>query len=74
MWFQVMSYWVAQALAPLTRVERWRGVAERGQSMVEYAIVAALIAVVAMAAVQTMGTGIEKVFQNIVSKIQNLGS
>ena len=47
---------------------------ERGQSMVEYAIVAALIAVVAMAAVQTMGTGIEKVFQNIVSKIQNLGS
>jgi hypothetical protein len=29
---------------------------------------------VAMAAVQTMGTGIEKVFQNIVSKIQNLGS
>ncbi len=46
----------------------------RGQSMVEYAIVAALIAVVAMAAVQTLGTGIEQVFQNIVSKVQGIGS
>ena len=46
---------------------------QAGQSMVEYAIVAALIAVVAMTAVQSMGTGIEQVFQNIVQKIQGLG-
>jgi Flp pilus assembly pilin Flp len=41
--------------------------------MVEYAIVAALVAVVAMTAVQAMGTGIQTAFQNIVGKIQNLG-
>jgi Flp pilus assembly pilin Flp len=46
----------------------------RGQSMVEYAIVAALIAVVAMATVQTLGTGIDQVFQNIVSKVQGIGT
>jgi len=46
---------------------------QAGQSMVEYAIVAALIAVVAMTAVQSMGTGIQTVFQNIVQKIQGLG-
>jgi Flp pilus assembly pilin Flp len=74
MWFEALSYCVARVLEPLERVERWRAVAQRGQSMVEYAIVAALIAVVAMAAVQSMGTGIQTVFQNIVNKIQNLGS
>jgi Flp pilus assembly pilin Flp len=42
--------------------------------MVEYAIVAALIAIVAMAAVQSLGTGIQQVFQNIVSQVQGIGS
>ncbi|HZS01048.1 MAG TPA: Flp family type IVb pilin [Chloroflexota bacterium] len=74
MWFPAVSYYVRLALQRLEQVEPLRGPAQRGQSMVEYAIVAALIAVVAMTAVQAMGTGIEKVFQNIVSKIQNLGS
>jgi Flp pilus assembly pilin Flp len=46
---------------------------QAAQSMVEYAIVAALIAVVAMTAVQSMGTGIQTVFENIVQKIQGLG-
>jgi len=70
-----------------TRVQLWyirmllalRGVAGRlrertaGQSMVEYAIVAALIAVIAMAAVQALGGGIAQVFQNILGKIQGIG-
>ena len=52
----------------------WRRLAcERsGQSMVEYAIVAALIALVAMAAVQALGGGVAQVFQNILGKIRGI--
>jgi Flp pilus assembly pilin Flp len=52
------------------------GVTERlqsGQSMVEYAIIAALIAIVAMAAVQALGVGITGVFQRILGSISNIG-
>jgi Flp pilus assembly pilin Flp len=44
-----------------------------GQSMVEYAILAALIAIVAMAAVQALGGGIVTVFQNILGRLSGLG-
>ena len=47
---------------------------ESGQSMVEYAIVVALIALIAMAAVQAFGNGIAQVFQQLLSKITSLGS
>jgi pilus assembly protein Flp/PilA len=52
----------------------WRRLArdESGQSMVEYAIVAALIALAAMAAVQALGGGIGQVFQNILGRIQGI--
>jgi Flp pilus assembly pilin Flp len=40
-----------------------------GQTMVEYSIVAALIAVVAMVAVQALGVGVQGVFNNIVDSI-----
>jgi Flp pilus assembly pilin Flp len=40
--------------------------------MVEYAIVAALIAVVAMAAVEALGGGISTVFGNIVDAITGI--
>ncbi len=43
-----------------------------GQTMVEYSIVAALIAVVAMVAVQALGVGISQVFNNIVSSITTM--
>ena len=45
---------------------------EEGQTMVEYSIVAALIAVVAMVAVQALGVGITGVFNNIVSSISSV--
>ncbi|MCX6024220.1 MAG: Flp family type IVb pilin, partial [Chloroflexi bacterium] len=48
--------------------------AEAGQSMVEYSIVAALIAVVAMAAVQALGGGVSNVFTNILTRISGIGS
>jgi Flp pilus assembly pilin Flp len=41
--------------------------------MVEYAILAALIAIVAMAAVQALGGGISTVFQNILGRLSGLG-
>jgi Flp pilus assembly pilin Flp len=41
--------------------------------MVEYAILAALIAIVAMAAVQALGGGIATVFQNILGRLSGLG-
>lgn len=44
-----------------------------GQSMVEYAIVVALVAIVAMAAVQSFGQGISQVFQQLLSQITSLG-
>jgi Flp pilus assembly pilin Flp len=46
---------------------------QEGQSMVEYCIMAALIAVIAMAAVQALGVGIAGVFQRILSSITGIG-
>jgi Flp pilus assembly pilin Flp len=40
--------------------------------MVEYAIVAALIAVVAMVAVEALGTGITDVFNKIADEITSI--
>jgi len=58
----------------LTRVGRRLWAEERGQSMVEYAVVVALVAIIAMAGVQAFGQGISQVFQQMLSKIQSLGS
>ena len=44
-----------------------------GTVMVEYAIMASLIAIVALAAVQALGTGIVAVFQRILSSISGIG-
>lgn len=43
-----------------------------GQSMVEYGIVVALIAIVAFLVIQQLGQGIRDVFQNILTKLQGL--
>ena len=45
----------------------------RAQSMVEYSIIAALIAVVAIAAVTTLGKDISGAFQNIANQVGGLG-
>jgi len=49
-----------------------QGASDAGQTMVEYAIVAALIAVVAMTAVQALGVGVTGVFNDIVSSITGI--
>jgi pilus assembly protein Flp/PilA len=61
-----MTRWIARFMQRL-RTEH------SGQAMVEYAIVVALIALVAIAAVQALGGGISQLFQNILSHIQGVG-
>jgi Flp pilus assembly pilin Flp len=46
--------------------------AETGQTMVEYAIVAALIAIVAMVAAEALGGGINDVFTRITDEITTI--
>lgn len=53
---------------------RRRAFGEAGQSMVEYAIVVALVAIIAMAGVQAFGQAVQQVFQQLLSKIQSIGS
>ena len=60
--------------AALRGLNRGLSAAQSGQSMVEYAILAALIAVVAMVAVQALGGGIAQVFQNILGRISGIGT
>ena len=45
----------------------WRG--ERGQSMVEYALLAALIGVVLILVIGRLTTGIEGVFDSVVAAL-----
>ena len=58
----------------LRTIVRWlrSGAGEAGQTMVEYAIVAALIAVVAMIAVEGLGTGISGVFDKIAGQLTGI--
>lgn len=71
MWSRVMRL-------HLEVTQRWEGLGsgsgEKGQSMVEYAIIAALIAIIAMSAVQALGGGIAQVFTNILGRIQGIGA
>lgn len=72
-WVAAIRLHVLMALAVgdvKTRLRR----AETGQSMVEYAIVVALVALIAMAGVQAFGNGVQQVFQQLLSKIQSIGS
>ena len=62
----------AVARAGLRGLNRGLAAAQSGQSMVEYAILAALLAVVAMVAVQALGGGIAQVFQNILGRISGI--
>jgi pilus assembly protein Flp/PilA len=73
MWLRVISFQLEVLALFMSRTLRrfWRE--DEGASMVEYAILVALIAIVAIAAVQSLGNGIAQVFQNILGRIQGLG-
>jgi pilus assembly protein Flp/PilA len=44
---------------------------DSGQDLLEYALLVALIALVAVAAVQSSGQAVNTIFTNIASKLQN---
>ena len=44
----------------------------RAQSMVEYSIIAALVAIIAITAVSTLGHNIANAFQNIANQVGGL--
>lgn len=73
MWLRVVMFCVSIVLLRFSAGARRLGSTQAGQSMVEYAIVAALIAIVAMAAVQALGGGIAQVFINILNSILGIG-
>jgi len=66
----MMDQVVTQGIVWLQRHGRMGG--EDGQSMVEYSVVVALIAIVCMGAIQALGGGIVQVFQNILNHIQSV--
>lgn len=74
MWNRIIANHVNLATFRSGRGERLIHCRQAGQSMVEYAIVAALIAIVSMAAVEALGGGIAQVFNNILSSISGIGS
>ena len=57
-------------LALWTKVTTWLK-DEKGASMVEYALLVVLIAIVALVAVRLAGNEVSQVFSNISSELQN---
>jgi len=55
--------------AVLTRLVR----DENGQDLIEYALLAGFISLVAILAITTMGTGINKVFTDLSNQISGIG-
>ncbi len=51
------------------RTIMWRAQLERGQGLAEYAMILALVAVVAVAALTPLGTGIKTTLQSVVSSL-----
>lgn len=79
MWWRIGMLYVQLLAALSLLVASWfregrrlaRG--EAGQSTVEYAVLAALIVIAAMGAIQLFGQGVTTVFQNIVRRVQGIG-
>ena len=64
----LISYW-QRICAPLTRGRFGRS--ERGASLVEYALLVALIAVVCIVAISFVGTSASSTFNSVGSSIAN---
>ena len=56
-------------LAFWNKVTAWLADEEKGASMVEYALLVALIAVIAIIAVTTLGENVSQTFSNIASAV-----
>ena len=73
MWTRVRAFIDEVIMSSALRLGQTLTRPQPGQSMVEYAIIAALIAIAALAAVQALGVGITGVFQRILSSINGIG-
>lgn len=73
MWLRMRAFIDGVIVPSAMRVGQMLARPQPGQSMVEYAIIAALIAIAALAAVQALGVGITGVFQRILSSISGIG-
>ena len=75
---QVVMLWIGAALQRgRNSVAHFAPVAmariQAGQSMVEYAVIIAVIAIACLAAIQALGLGIAGVFSRILSSISGIG-
>lgn len=73
MWLRIRAFVDGVIVPRVVRLGQALARPQPGQSMVEYAIIAALIAIAALAAVQALGVGITGVFQRILSSITGIG-
>ena len=58
-------------LALWTKVTMWWNENERGASMVEYALLVVLIAIVALVAVRLAGTAVSSTFNEVATELQS---
>jgi pilus assembly protein Flp/PilA len=60
--------WAVLFLTSAARLRR----DDRGQDLIEYALLAGFIALIAIAAIELLGGGIETVFNNLATKVQSI--
>lgn len=78
MWSRVIGWYLAVVVAlgttaHLLASRPWaRSRGQRGQGMVEYAVIVAVVVLVAMAALQYFGQGVTTVFQHVVARITSI--
>lgn len=56
-------------LALWTKITEWIAAEERGASMVEYALLVVLIAIIALVAVSATGTAVSDTFQSVATTL-----
>jgi pilus assembly protein Flp/PilA len=61
-------------LADQSNVLGWRRSQERGASMVEYALLVVLIAIIAVVAIQMAGDNVSSTFSNVGTELANPGN
>jgi pilus assembly protein Flp/PilA len=67
MWFLITNY-----LGSV--VDRFRGDDEEGQTLVEYGLLLALIAIIVIIALLFLGPIVSRIFQNVGSNLNRTGS
>lgn len=72
-WFDMLVVYTRALLGSLRAAGPWVGARERAQSLVEYAIGVAVIAIVALGAVQAFGGGVGQLFTRLLGRVSGIG-